>query len=179
MRTCEVKDCARRFYGRGLCQKHYQGWRKYRHNDDVVQAHVGRICSVEGCGLRHYGLGYCKAHHRRVWRRGSPELYKREPRKFKHGHYIGRWIDGKQILEHRLIMESMIGRKLLPGETVHHINGIKTDNRPENLQLWASIHPSGQRVEDLLAFAYEVIARYGAHTGQQLEILPMGQGDAA
>ena len=53
------------------------------------------------------------------------------------------------IQEHRLIMEEVMGRRLLPNETVHHKNGIRRDNRPENLELWGSAHPSGQRYENI------------------------------
>lgn len=62
--------------------------------------------------------------------------------------------------QHREIMERAIGRPLNSGETVHHKNGVRHDNRLENLELWERGHPPGQRVDDMVEWAHWVLQTY-------------------
>lgn len=125
--------------------------------------HKSESCS-RSCGLREFNKenpGRWKGRNGSNWKGGKQKLRGYilicEP---DHPS-IPSGSNRRYVFEHRLVMEKILGRYLEPYETVHHKNGIRHDNRPDNLELWAKRHPGGQRVKDLIEYAEWVLETYG------------------
>lgn len=123
-------------------------------------------CQIGDCNKKHTAKGMCQMHYRRNKLYKNPEVVMNTGKTYdRDGYVFIRYISGdgragKYKYEHRLIMEQMIGRELLGIENVHHKNGVRNDNRPENLELWSRRQPPGQRVEDKVEYAIEILKLY-------------------
>ena len=123
-----------------------------------------KVCSVDGCELKHKGLGYCQGHLRRLHYFGDVQADKSLSPAYKpipdsNGYMVYKK-NNKTVKVHREVMEEHLGRPLLKHESVHHKNGIRDDNRIENLELWSTSQPYGQKVEDKVKWAFEILDTY-------------------
>ena len=64
------------------------------------------------------------------------------------------------VREHMKVMSKHLNRPILKTESIHHKNGNRKDNRLENLELWNKAQPFGQRIEDKIFYAWEIINTY-------------------
>lgn len=174
MKLCTVDGCDARVMAKGWCSGHYQRFRIHgdplrggplRVSDKRRSAdHLGQ-CVADDCE-REVAVSersLCTMHYQRWRKHGDANVQpKRSPGRWisSHGYVLLPTGSSRMVMEHRVIMEQMIGRPLLPSENVHHMNGVRDDNRPENLELWVKRQPPGQRVTDRIADALALLNQY-------------------
>ena len=189
-RTCEQEECDRNARSRGWCTLHYVRQKDGVPMDAALRETVRNegVCSWSGCEREQAKRNLCEVHYKRQWE--GREMNAPVPPPTTHDMTLERkvldtgyvevrrpghfgvpkrgadWYD-----EHRYVMECHLGRPLRDNENVHHINGVRDDNRLEHLELWTSTQPAGQRVIDLLNWADEIIAQYEP----ELEMLQAGK----
>lgn len=156
----DCKICGKKKYCKNLCQTCYHRiW--WRENKEKLQKDEKKYVSY----LEHRN----KLVHKRKGKNVDVIPKKRKKgsgtitsQGYKRLHILnhpnaqnGRW-----VLEHVYVMSNFLGRPLLKNERVHHKNGIRLDNRIENLELWTKDHPYGQRVEDKIKWCEEFLKQY-------------------
>lgn len=173
---CAVEGCGRKAVTRGWCHGHYLRWS--RTGDVRAEVPLARpvndTCTVAGCERGAHSAEYCRSHYKRYKLYGDP-LAGGPVRVvtgdgcMSHGYW---WVavrpnqrylvpdDRKRELEHRLVMAEVLGRPLTDTEVVHHRDGDRLNNTRDNLELWSTAQPKGQRVEDKLRFAWQMIELY-------------------
>ena len=165
---CVIANCQNEAISFGMCEKHYTRWRRHGNAFITKPTNVpkNRKCEVDGCDEKHEGLGYCSKHYQRYKKHGDATKTRGNGRYKQRGYVYLKMPNhpnvykSNYIPEHVYVMSEHLGRALRKGETVHHKNGIKDDNRIENLELWTSSHPAGQRVSDLVKWAKEILTLY-------------------
>ena len=169
---CSFLGCDKRMRSlkSGLCDAHYNQKRSGKelrplyYNSSPPGTNKGP-CKFYGCTNSAQAKGYCHGHYKQITEGRFLTIL--EPRnkqgtwRLNKEGYVVKVVDGKTVRQHRQVMGKHLGRPLRDKENVHHINGMRNDNHINNLELWNTSQPAGQRVKDKFAWCVEFLEEYG------------------
>lgn len=135
-KPCGASPCKNMIFNGEYCKTHRERLKKYGSVLADVPTYAGNIFTESQGWTNQQGYRIVPANgHPNAWKNGN-------------------------IFEHTLVMANYLGRALLSEENVHHKNGQRSDNTIANLELWSKSQPYGQRVEDKVQWAKELLALY-------------------
>jgi len=170
-KLCKVDGCENKARGMGWCGTHYDRFKKYGDPLGNAEKRTGGECSTPGCAGVVRAKGLCFNCYTRLKKRGTVGYSVKHMRRFEKVIDSNGYVmvpatlhpnarKSKRVPEHRLVMSQYLGRALRANENVHHKNGNKQDNRLDNLELWVVTQPGGQRPQDLMKWAREILKTY-------------------
>lgn len=129
--TCIMENCSRVAESHNLCSMHAK--RKNKHGDPsilLIEKQQGKQCKVIDCFSAAFSKGYCSVHYGTVFKHGREYKILREKGTgtiTKDG-YKEYNFNGNRKLEHVMLAEEALGKKLPSKAVVHHMNSNKLDN---------------------------------------------------